>query len=108
MLNIQETQQDNNLFFIEKRFEVMLDMNNKKLIKEISELKDGMRKLEEEIKGLKSAQKVVQSVQSNNVNSNAQIAPSISNERKSPNNSASNEINPQEISIQKYFYFGKK
>ena len=108
MLNIQEPQQDNNLFLLEKRFEVMLDISSKKLIKEISELKECMRKLEEEIKVLKATPKVVQSVQSNNLNSNGQIAPSISNERKSPNNSVSNEVNPQEISIQKYFYFGKK
>lgn len=86
----------------------MLELSSKKLIKEISELKEGMRKLEEEIKVLKIAPKVVQSAQRNNLNNNEQIAPSMSNDRKTPNNSVSNEINPQEISIQKYFYFGKK
>jgi len=105
MLNIKEPQQDNSLFLMEKRFEVILEISNKKLVKEVSELRESIGKLEDEIKLLRSSPKLPQIIQTN---ANLQSTNNPSEKKISNNSSSSQEINPADISIEKYFYFGKK
>ncbi len=110
ILNVQQAP-DNNQYLLEKRFELLLDLSNKKLLKEITEIRDAVVRLEGEIRNLKSSQRSAVTVQKTLAEQPEpkQTVP-LPNQIPQPSAVSSSEqkINPSDFSIEKYFYFGKK
>ena len=111
IFGLQNSQIDNSQYLQEKRLELLLDMNSKKIINEIHELRETIKRIEGDIVNLKSQQRTaVQNVQRTLPEQAEQRI--VSAEPRQALNTASGserrEISSADVSIEKYFYFGKK
>lgn len=100
----------NNDFFLQKQMEVMIETNNKRLANELSNIKNILNKLNEEICELKkknsdNAREHVREQMPNSEN-NIKDKEQITN-KEQPTKRYGN-YNPEEISVEKFFYFGNK
>jgi len=88
-----------NTFLESNKMELIMEMNTKKLVKEISALKEEMRSIQSAIGELKSVVRNAQPVPK----------PAPQQEQQSaPKQSADMPKGKEGISIEKYFYCGKK
>ena len=112
-IGLQNNTQCNDTYLLEKRYEVLLDINNKKLFKEINDLKQEISRLGNEIDSIKQSQKSQripvqqvhepsQFVQQNTQPQNFQQQP-VQNQQRPQQGVA-----PEEVPLDKYFYFGRK
>lgn len=101
----------------QKRFEVMLDMATKRLMNEVSTLKETMDKLTEEIQvlknkvhrqGLMEEAKNVQIPQREQSEAKAEPQSEQPKEMKFTNSTNNEKITENDVSIEKIFYCGKK
>ena len=109
-------------YMLEKKFEIMLDMNNKKIANEISKLSSMINSLNEEIASIKrglSRGATAEASRQNPAKSAVADEPSEYITREIPSNSVrpkSNDdvkprygdYNPEDVAISKIFYFGNK
>ncbi|MBS3130831.1 hypothetical protein J4212_00205 [Candidatus Woesearchaeota archaeon] len=115
-------------YMLDKKLEIMFDMNNKKLYAEITELKKAVIGLSEEVASLKKAQAqsrhsasapsyeepirhqpepVHQAPQIHAVqNHNSQSGETRSDDGRT--RARTGDYNPDDVSIDKFFYFGNK
>lgn len=114
-ISLQQPQLDNNLYLLEKRYEVLLDINNKKLLKEINGLREHIKKLEDDIQNLSSSQNLQASTHScagrvvqKTLEVREEPKPTIIEAKQSNAQNTKQEISSEDVSIEKYFYFGKK
>ena len=90
----------NNSYLIEKKFEVMLESLGKRLMSEISSIKETVNSLQSEVTELKrghaqaSAQTVLQT-------------PSV-HKVETPLRPRYGDYNPEDVAVEKMFYFGNK
>ena len=89
-----------NSYLVEKKFEVMLDNASKKLMVEITKIKESLTSLQEDVNQLRRG--------------SSQAAATVSfpqNGRSASSESArqrQNAINQKDVAIEKMFYFGNK
>jgi len=91
-----------NSYLIEKKFEVMLESLGKKLVSEISSIKETINSLQSEIGELKRshAQAPAQNVPQ---------SPVIQAKAESPSlRPRYGDYNPQDVAVEKMFYFGNR
>ena len=92
-----------NSYLIEKKFEVMLDNASKKLIAEITKIKEVVGSLQADVNELKAGY-----TNTSKMESQRQAIPI------SPGNTRGNGIkphegiNPKDVAVEKMFYFGNK
>lgn len=93
-----------NSYLVEKKFEVMLDNASKKLMAEITKIKETIGSLQADVKELKAgytnnskmeSQRQVMHIPSDNAESKG-IRPGY------------DDINPKDVAVEKMFYFGNK
>lgn len=97
-------------FFIQKQVETMLEINNKKLISEISVLKESLGKLSQEVSELKRMRAAAPEPK---IEPRQELRQEPVQEQKA--SSSSNDLrprygdyNPEDVSVTKMFYFGNK
>ena len=109
-------------YMLEKKFEIMLDMNNKKIANEISKLSSMINSLNEEIVFIKkelSRGNPVEAGRQNPAKAAVVGEPLGYGTREIPSNSARpkpnedvkprfGDYNPEDVAISKIFYFGNK
>ena len=91
-----------NSYLIEKKFEVLLDNANKKIMGEILKIRELLNSLQEDVNELRRG--------------STQAPATVSFPQAERNYSASNEsvrprqndINPKDVAVEKIFYFGNK
>jgi len=107
-----DTMQDaNNLndYFIQKKFELLIEMKNKKFAGEIASLHSMVNKLNEEISELKKNLSNAPSPRAEAPASSAQSNFRAAEQQKSePIKPRFGDYEPKDVAIEKFFYFGNK
>ena len=118
-LNIAANKELDNTYMLEKKFEIMLGTATKKVLIEILALKESIASLQSEISDIKRAR-----IQSAPASSSAHVSP-YSSAANVPSHDASHaslnahpsatvarprfgDYKPEDVSVDKFFYFGKK
>ena len=89
-----------NSYLAEKKFEVMLDNTSKKLMAEITKIKESLTSLQEEVNQLRRG--------SSQAAATASFPQTISSSSSESARPRQNEINPKDVAVEKMFYFGNK
>ena len=117
-LNIAANKEMDNSYLLEKKFEIMIGTATKKVLAEIAGLKESISALQNELNDVKRARQQSQPAQmptaSSPYSSAANIPQNTSN--GSSNNHPSSTVarprfgdyKPEDVSVDKFFYFGKK
>ncbi|MEK6917199.1 MAG: hypothetical protein AABW92_05650 [Nanoarchaeota archaeon] len=96
MMNTAIMQEKTGDIFLQKQIEIMIEMNNKKFVSELQQLKNRIDLLENEVK-------------QNNARKVTAYSENKSIEKKDINRPIDrNEVSPSDVTIEKFFYFGKK
>ena len=106
-------------YFIQKQFEFMLESNNKKVAKEMANMRAIINKLNEEIDNLKKNFDSIRTrpaefspVQPRethqNVQQNIQASATITGRNEEPLKPRFGDYTPEDVPIGKFFYFGNK
>lgn len=98
---MQNEQSNLDNYFVFKKLEVMIELNNKKVANELSNINKTISKLNEEISEIKK--------QLNGTNAQEKvIQPEKEHTNQNIGKAKNNEllIDPKEVSIEKFFYFG--
>ena len=117
-LNLNSGQQLNGSYLIEKKFEIMLDSINKKVIGEINGLKEAVSSLQQELRELKkqgSQQNYQQQNNQQQCNHREEQGASFSPANPVRNAEEPSSVKPRygdynskDVPIDKFFYFGNK
>ncbi|MEK6949502.1 MAG: hypothetical protein AABX34_04720 [Nanoarchaeota archaeon] len=115
-LNIAANKEMDNSYLLEKKFEIMIGTATKKVLAEIAGLKESISALQNELNDVKRArpQSAPMPAASSPYSSAANIPQNTSN--GSSNNHPSSTVarprfgdyKPEDVSVDKFFYFGKK
>lgn len=111
-LNIAASQQMDGNYMLEKKFEIMIGTATKKILTEIMAIKESLANLQNDISDVKRARS--QSSSSSPYSSAANVpsngaALSSNNERfSSAPKPRFGDYKPEDVSVDKFFYFGKK
>ena len=94
----------NNSYLMEKKFEVMLDTTNRRLIAEITKIKEALASLQDDVNKLKTgyAKDSRTEIQRQNI----AVSPGESGTRII--RPGYDDINPEDVSVEKMFYFGNR
>ncbi len=93
-------------YLIQKQFEIMLDINNKKFTAEIQNLKQTITTLNQEIVQIKK--QLQQSRYAEKRQSLPETKAEIQDTNKEPLRPRYGDFKPGDISVNKFFYCGKK
>lgn len=105
------SQQGFDSFFIQKQMETMLEINNKKLVSEISALKDSVSKLSQEISDLKKMRVSQPAPEPRHEPRQETLRQEPSSQQQSSSSDLRpryGDYNPEDVSVTKMFYFGNK
>lgn len=117
-LNIAANQEIDSTYMLEKKFEIMIGAATKKVLAEIAGIKESISALQSELNDARRARQQSQPAQmpaaSSPYSSAANITQNTSN--GSSNNHPSptvarprfGDYKPEDVSVDKFFYFGKK
>jgi len=106
-------------YMLQKKLELMMDMNNKKIINELSKLTTVISSINEnifQIRGLLNGKAVVSETPANESRVVHKIEPAAYEKNQSEINKVKNDdkpkprygdYKPEDVSIDKFFYFGK-
>ena len=111
-MNLNSSQQGFDNFFIQKQVETMLEINNKKLVSEISALKDSVSKLSQEISDLKKMRVSQPAPEPRHEPRQETLKQEPVNEQRATSSESLRpgygDYNPEDVSVTKMFYFGNK
>ncbi len=95
--------QCSDLYLLEKKYEVLLEMSNKKLLKEINDIKQEILRLNTEVESLKQkSSRPIQVVHEEFPRQ--QPVQQI----QQPQQQRPQQLTSEDVSIEKYFHFGRK
>ncbi|MBI4149203.1 hypothetical protein HY491_02030 [Candidatus Woesearchaeota archaeon] len=96
-------------YFLQKQIEVLLDISSKKVMQELAVLKGMVGKLSEELGELKARERRAAPVE-HQQQTTATAAPvsTPSQRQEQPVQQRYGNVKPEEVAIDKFFYFGNK
>src|SRR3989344_2883143 len=119
-LNIAANKELDNSYMLEKKFEIMIGSATKKILAEVAGLKESILALQNELNDLKRARPQQQQLHTAKTQAAASPYSSAANIPQNTSNGANNhpgstvarprfgDYKPEDVSVDKFFYFGKK
>lgn len=109
---VQSAISGNNDYFMQKQFEIMIEMNNKKFASDINALKEMVNSLHEEIADIRrniNKSTVIQKVEASAVSAESRQQSNENAQKNSmPTRPRYGDYKSEDVSINKFFYFGNK